>query len=444
MFKSIDYKLYLYLILLIITVSLSVFFILSKAYIYGILAAFFVLFCIFKLHSNYKKYNKNILFLLNALDNGDYSFHFTEAKLSQREKELNQMMNRIKDILSKAKQEVIEKEKFLSVIIENIDVGIIILDNKNNVRNANKATLRLLGLPVFTHLNQLGNIDPRFPELFKNLKIKNENEQIKIIRERDVVQISLSISEIKIQNEQLRIIALNNIANELEKEEVESWIKLIRVMTHEIMNSISPITSLSEMLITMHEQEEEINSEQLKDSLTTINSTAKGLASFVESYRQFSGVSQPNLRSIKLYSFIESIINLEKAEIEAHNISITILSDNNDIQVLGDETQLTRVLLNLLKNAIEALDETANKVIKIKIDSQNSSKVKISISNNGTPIPENIIENIFIPFFTTKTTGSGIGLSVSRYIIRLHEGNLTHFYENGWTTFSLTLNKLQA
>lgn len=444
MFKSIDYKLYLYLVLLIIAVSLSVFFILSKAYIYGVLAVFFVLFCILKLHSNYKKYNKNILFLLNALDNGDYSFHFTEAKLSSREKELNQMMNRIKDILSKAKQEVIEKEKFLSVIIENLGVGIIILDAKNNVRNTNKASLNLLGLSVFTHLNQLGNIDAHFPDLFRNLKIKNDNKQIKIVRERDVVQISLSVSEIKIQDEKLRIIALNNIANELDKEEVESWIKLIRVMTHEIMNSISPITSLSEMLITMHEQEQKVDPEQLRDSLTTINATAKGLASFVESYRQFSGVSQPNLRPIPLCSFIEAIINLEKAEIEAHNIVVAIQSDDESIQILGDETQLTRVILNLLKNAIEALEETTNKVIKIKIDSQNSSKVKISISNNGTPIPKNIIDNIFIPFFTTKTTGSGIGLSVSRYIARLHEGNLTHFYENGWTTFSLTLNKLQA
>lgn len=442
MFKSIDYKLYFYLLLLIIAVSSSVFFFLDKEYIYCIISIFFFLISLYKLYQNYQKYNKNVLFLLNALDNGDYSFNFAETKLSRREKELNQMMNRIKDILSKAKQEVIEKEKFLSLVIENVPIGIIIIDKKNNVRNANKASSQLLGLPIFTHLNQLINIDTELPQLFRNLQVNDEHKQIKIIKERDIVQISLSVSQIKIQDEDLRIITLNNIGSEIEKSEIESWIKLIRVMTHEIMNSIAPITSLSEMLLFSFESTSNSEYNEMKevtiDSLSTINTTAKGLASFVESYRQFLGIAQPTIISIDLLPFIDSILHLEKAEMESNSIEVILNSKEKKPVILGDNIQLSRVIVNLLKNAIEALEGKKEKKIKIDILSENEDKIQINIANNGEPIPSSILENIFIPFFTTKNSGSGIGLSVSRYIMRLHEGNLKHFYTDGWTTFSLT------
>lgn len=444
MFKSIDYKLYFYICLLIAAVGSAVFFFFTKAFIYGSSCVFVTLFSLNRLLHNYKKYNKNILFLLNAIDNGDYSFNFAETKLSRREKELNRMMNRIKEILSNAKQEVIEKEKFLSLIIENVPTGIVILDKNNNVHNVNKATNKLLGLPVFTHINQLKIVDPDFPQLFRELRAGGENKQIKVIGEKEITQITLSVSEIKIQNDNLRIITLNNIGSELEKREIESWVKLIRVMTHEIMNSIAPITSLTEMLLSSYQSNDNENCEELKDttidSLSTINATAQGLSAFVESYRQFSGVGIPTLTSIDLLPFIRSILSLEKAEIDAHAIQVTVNSDSNNPVILGDKIQLTRVIVNLLKNAIEALEEKEDKKINIEIITKGSEKIQVNIGNNGAPIPADILENIFIPFFTTKDSGSGIGLSVSRYIMRMHEGNLRHIFENGWTIFSLTLN----
>lgn len=443
MFKSIDYKLYFFIIILIASVALSVYLLMIEKYIYAFSSIFIACFSLARLYHNYKKYNKNILFLLNALDNGDYSFNFAETKLSRREKELNQMMNRIKNILSKARQEVIEKEKFLSVIIENTPNGIIIIDSNNNVRNTNRATNILLGLPIFTHLNQLKILDPSFPKLFRELQVNDDSKQIKIVRETDVVQISISVSQIKIQKEELRIISLSNIGNELDKREMESWIKLIRVMTHEIMNSIAPITSLTEMLITsfkfIDEKDYESQKDIAMDSLSTIHTTAKGLASFVESYRQFSGVAQPILTKIALLPFINTILNLEKVEIEINSVEISLEATDKDLTILGDKDQLTRVIVNVLKNAIEALDEGLEKKIRIGITSVDNDKIQIDIANNGIPIPESIVENIFIPFFTTKETGSGIGLSVSRYIMRLHEGNLRYFYEDGWAIFRLTL-----
>ena len=440
MFKSIEYKLYLYLLSLIVAVGFAVFFFFTGKYVYGSFCVISILYSLNRLYFHYNKYNKNILFLLNALDNGDYSFHFSETKLSRRERELNQMMNRIKEILSKAKQEVVEKEKFLSLIIENVPTGILILDEKKNIRNANKAACRLLGLPVLTHLNQLKVIDPEFPQLFQNLQV-GDDKQVKVFGEKDVVQVSLGVSQIKIQNESLRIVSLNNIESELEKREIESWIKLIRVMTHEIMNSITPITSLTEMLLFLYSSNstnDEIK-ETTIDSLATINTTAKELSVFVDSYRHFSGISTPVLEEIILLPFIKSILHLEKIVIDANAIQININS-NVDPVVLGDRSQLTRVVVNLLKNAIEALGGKNEKRINIDISSNiTEDKIQVNIANNGEPIPADILENIFIPFFTTKDSGSGIGLSVSRYIIRLHEGNLKHIFENGWTIFSLTL-----
>lgn len=440
MFKSIDYKLYFYLILLTFSVSGTVYFALTSLYVYMATSIFIAIYSISSLFHNYNKYNKNILFLLNALDNGDYSFNFTETNISRRERELNQMMNRIKEILSNARQDVIEREKFLSIIIQNVPTGILILDEKDNIRNTNRAASRFLGLPILTHLNQLKILDPTFPQFFKDLKVSDDHKQITVVGEKEVSQVSLRVSEIKIQGENLRIITLYSIQDELDRREMESWTKLVRVMTHEIMNSIAPITSLSEMLIYMYETDSQ--NENIKnitvDSLSTINTTAKELAGFVDSYRQFSGVATPHLKGIDLLPFIDAILNLERAELEDRDIEVIIQSNIEAISVLGDSTQLSRVLVNIIKNAIEAFGPVECKTIKIDILVL-ADKVQIDISNNGIPIPNDVLENIFIPFFTTKDSGSGIGLSVSRYIMRLHDGNLKHSYENGWTIFSLSL-----
>jgi len=390
------------------------------------------------LYAHYKKFNQNILFLLNALDNGDYSFHFAEAKLSSREKELNQMLNRIKDILTKARKEVIENEKFLSLIVESISTGIIILDEHNNIQTTNKATTELLGLNVFTHLNQLKTIDDSFPQLFKDLH-PNTIQQIKIANEREECQISLHTSIIRLKKGTMKIITLNNIGNELEAKEMESWIRLIRVMTHEIMNSIAPISSLSEtLLFTYKNNKDAIPDNSISrntiEAFETIHSTAKGLLSFVESYRKFTGIPKPEMSEINLIPLIEKIIHLESHNLEEKNINIKLLAENKHYSLTADESQISQILINLIKNAKEALSQ--NGKIEIRI-SEKETKIQIDVCNNGIPIAADVAAHIFIPFFTTKDTGTGIGLSVSRYMMRLHGGNLKHHTLDGWTIFSM-------
>ncbi|PXV66786.1 histidine kinase/DNA gyrase B/HSP90-like ATPase [Dysgonomonas alginatilytica] len=443
MFKSIEYKLILFLILLILSVAASTFLIVQHEYVYVGIFLLLAIFSLKNLYSHYKRFNQNILFLLNALDNGDYSFHFTEAKTSKREKELNQMMNRIKDILTKARKEVIENEKFLSLILESVSTGIIILDHNNNVHATNRATNKLLGLPVFTHLNQLNAVDESLPELFKDLEVK-DNTQIKIANEREEIQISLHVSKITLKKGAMKVITLNNIGNELEAKEMESWIRLIRVMTHEIMNSIAPITSLTETLLFSYKMKsDETSDDSLQrntiDALETISSTAKGLITFVDSYRKFTGVPTPQFRQFELIPLLEKILRLESANLEEKGIVSHIIYTNKQTTLNADEGQITQILVNIIKNALEAIAANQDGKIEIKV-TEAENRVSIDIANNGEPIPQEIAAHIFIPFFTTKDYGTGIGLSVSRYIMRLHGGNLKHHTSNEWTVFSMVFN----
>lgn len=443
MFKSIQQKLTIYTLLLIIAVAGTTFFIIQTEYIYAF--SFFLLFIlsVFQIHRYYNKINKNIFFLLNALDNGDYMFHFTTTKLPKREKELNEMMNRIKEIISKARQEVIEHERFLSHIVQSIPAGIIILDSKDNIKDSNHAASSLLGLPVLTHLNQLKVIDEELPEVFKSLKASDENRQIVISTEKEQKQISLGASNIQVNQQELRVITLYGIDSELEAKEMESWAKLIRIMTHEIMNSITPITSLTEMLLysfqNQNDESQAIQRESTIDSLATIHSTAKDLTTFVNSYREFSRISTPQKTAIDLLPFIHSILKLESTIIDAKNIRTQIYSDRENITLYADRSQLSRVIVNLLKNAIEATTKEESPEIHIQIATLVDDRIKISFTNKGEAIPDDILDNIFIPFYTTKQDGSGIGLSVSRYILRLHGGSLKYSHTEGWTTFSIVI-----
>jgi nitrogen fixation/metabolism regulation signal transduction histidine kinase len=439
MFKSIQYKLNIYTALLVIAVAGTTFFVLSKYYIYALIGVVFILICFSALGKCYKQYNHNFNFLLNALENGDYSFYFSENKLSTREKEMNQLMNRIKEILTNARKEVIENENFLSLIIESVSTGIVIINKQGIVQRVNQSALDLFGLPVFSHVNQLHTINETFPQLFHNLKA-GDSAQISLSTEREELSISLHVSQIKLKRGMMRIITLNNIGNELEMKEMESWIRLIRVMTHEIMNSIAPITSLSETMHFLH-RDGNIASVDLKqntlEAFDTIHTTASGLLSFVESYRKFTAVPKPEKREFNLNALVDKVVKLHEPILQEKGIALNNLLPET-ISIQADENLITQVLINLVKNAIEAVESGKQEKIVISVGKQEPDKISLYIANTGNPIAPEVLPHIFIPFFTTKPSGSGIGLSVSRYIMRLHGGKLQHSRsKDGMTVFSL-------
>ncbi|MDR0371827.1 MAG: PAS domain-containing protein [Prevotellaceae bacterium] len=440
MFKSIQYKTALYTsVLIVITVAITLSVVYRRYELVVFCAMLFFIFLLL-LNKSYKKYNRNILFLLNALENGDYSFHFAETKLSTNEKELNVMMNRIKDILSAARKEVIENEKFLSLIVESVSTGIIIVDDRDIVQNINQAALDLLGLPVFTHIKQLRNINETTFETFRALK-SGKRAQVTVANEREEQQIALQASDIRLRKGNLRVVTMNSIGNELENKEMESWIKLIRVMTHEIMNSIAPISSLSDTLLFMLKDDSTERSDELKENtieaFETISTTASGLLSFVESYRKFTAMPKPEKHHFELKKLLEEIVKLHEIPLKEKGIQATIRMDNADTLLYADKKLVAQALVNLVRNAIESIDRPDGKLI-LTVELPNKNNLSIHVENNGKPIPKETLPNIFVPFFTTKEKGSGIGLSVSRYIMRLHGGKLQHALSSGGNTvFSL-------
>jgi nitrogen fixation/metabolism regulation signal transduction histidine kinase len=409
----------------------------TQNYLYVIPAALVLLAGLAAVNRQYRKFNHNIIFLLDALNNGDYSFHFSENKLSVREKELNMVMNRIKEILANAREEVMENEKFLSIVVETVPVGLMIMDEHGGITTVNRTALQWFGMGSLTHVNQLGRVNETYPDMFVKLR-PGDSQQLTIANEREELQISMRVNEISFRHGVMRLMTLNNIGNELESKEIESWIRLIRVMTHEIMNSIAPITSLSDTLLGVLRMDT-ADSENLRktsmEAFETINTTAKGLSTFVESYRQFTAIPQPVVKSFSARELIEQVIHLHAQLAAGKNIRVQLVPQG-DIILYADKNLIVQVLVNILKNAIEAANE--NSGIQINFTRQNSGKTVIDIANTGNPIPQDILPYIFIPFFTTKEGGSGIGLSVSRYIMRLHGGNLLHSVSaEGMTVFSM-------
>jgi signal transduction histidine kinase len=256
--------------------------------------------------------------------------------------------------------------------------------------------------------------------------------------ERGKVNLLVRVSDITIREEHLRIFALNDINSELDEKELDSWIRLIRVLTHEIMNAVTPIASLSDTLLTMTGGQDE----EIRRGLQTISNTGKGLLSFVESYRKFTRIPTPEPALFYVKPFIERMVDLAKHQYAGDRIAFDVLTAPDDLLLYADENLIAQVVVNLMKNAIEAIGEQPDGQIGIRAYSSETGEVWIEIDNNGAPLEPEIAEQIFVPFFTTKQGGSGIGLSLSRQIMRLSGGSITlkPAQQSGLTTFILRFN----
>ena len=347
---------------------------------------------------------KKAEFLFNTLDNGDYSFRFNEQGMWDSNKAINAALNRVKEILQHARDEQMEKEKYFELILDSVDTGILVVDkHRGLVLRSNAAAQRLLQRDAVTHINQV-------------------KEQLK--------RFSVHETHTTLSGRQVRIMAISDIGGELANQEIDSWVRLIRVLTHEIMNTLTPVISLSEALLPKAEGEQ-------REALEVIHHTSKDLIGFVENYRKFTHVPTPQPTLFYVKPFLERMAAQARPLIK-EGVAVNIDVAPHDLLVYADESLITRVMTNLLKNAGEA---TANgQHIWLKAYTNSSEAVIIDVSDNGEPIPADIVDHIFIPFFTTKASGSGIGLSLSRQIMRVSNGSLTLVDRGGSapTTFRLT------
>ena len=381
-----------------------------------------------RLYRHYRRNIKKVIFLFDAIDNVDFSFNFPMQGVSKNDRILHQSLNRIKAFLQHTREEQMEREKYYEKILNMVDAGIMVVDSHDNVLQHNQAALRLLDTDVLTHLNQV------------KTKLKDEH-------------LSKHETATMIKDKPVRIIAISDVSHELSNQEIDSWIKLIRVLTHEIMNTITPVTSLSETLLK--ELEEDMhwegrfatcpNSPKEKDlriGLETIHKTGTELLSFVNNYRRFTHVPQPQPSLF----YVEPFLN-RMAMLCNHEVSIEV--SPKDLLVYADESLIAHVVTNLLKNAVEAIkekestevSEDKHAFIRIKAYANDQEAIVIDVTNNAGIIPDDIAAHIFIPFFTTKKEGSGIGLSLSRQIMRVSGGTLSLHQEKeaDTTTFRIVI-----
>ena len=358
-----------------------------------------------RLYRHYRRNIKKVTFLFDAIDNGDFSFSFSTEKGFKEDKILNLSLNRIKLFLQHTREEQMEREKYYEQILNAVDTGILVVDSHDNILQHNQAALRLLDTDVLTHMNQVKG------------KLKDEH-------------LAKHETQAMLKDKHVRIIALSDVSHELSNQEVDSWIKLIRVLTHEIMNTITPVTSLSETLLTRVTEDKD-----LKQGLETIHKTGTELLAFVNNYRRFTHVPQPQPALFYVEPFLERMAMLCNHEVE-------IEVSPKDLLVYADESLLSHVVTNLLKNAVEAFREKEKlSFIRLQAYANAQESIIIDVSNNAGLIPEDVASHIFIPFFTTKPEGSGIGLSLSRQIMRVSGGSLSLHQDKaqGITTFRIII-----
>ncbi len=388
----------------------------------------------------YRRHVQKVLFMLDAIENNDNAIHFSEKEALADTQLINHALNRVARMLYNVKSEAVQQEKYYELILDCVNTGILVLNDNGAVYQKNNEALRLLGLSIFTHISQLNRIDPRLCSILTNSR-PGEKLQVAFTNERGTVNISIRVSDITVRNEHLRILALNDINNELDEKEIDSWSRLTRVLTHEIMNAVTPITSLSDTLLEL--AEEQASHEEIRNGLQTISSTGKGLLSFVESYRKFTRIPTPEPSLFYLKSFIERMVGLARHQHPDARVSFRTHIAPDDLILYADENLISQVVINLLKNAIQAIgsdtDTDKEGRIDIRAYCNEAEEILIEISNNGPAIPEAIAEHVFIPFFTTKEGGNGIGLSISRQIMRLSGGNLS-LLPGKETTFVLKFN----
>ena len=346
-------------------------------------AAVFCIVCLV-LHRRYRRTIGKVTFLFNAIDNLDFSFNFPEQG---RDRLVNESLNRIRRILETARREAIERERYYEQIINAVSTGIMVVDERGCVLQHNEAALRLLGVEMLTFESQAAE------------KLASED-------------FSKRETTAMLHDKKVRIVAFSDIRNELSSREMESWTKLIRVLTHEIMNNVAPITSLSETL--SHKSDDS----EIKEGLSVINSTGKQLLTFVDNYRRMTLIPQPQPKLFYVKPFLERMVAISKEYSKTSDIHQDLSLP--DLLLYADESLIAHVVTNILKNAVEAGATS----ITLAAYTAPDDSVCIDISNNGTPIPAEEAQQIFVPFFTTKSTGSGIGLSISRQIMKQSGGSI--------------------
>ena len=372
--------------------------------------------------------NRQIAFFFDAVRNDDSTLSFPSKTGNKALNELNSSLNRVNDLIKHIKFDLQEQEQYFRTILEHISTGIITFNERGTIFLSNTTARNLLEREHLNHIDQIASIDKRLYSALKEMQA-GDNRLVSFNGKDGLVQLSLKSTLFKTSSDNLQLVTIQDVKNEMDSKELESWIKLIRVLTHEIMNTVAPITSLSQTILGYFKNlENNPPSEKMiantVKGLEVINERGTGLISFVETYRKLTRIPQPDKKPIPLKQLFEQIITLTDIESAPDNIHIESEVKPADLEISADKKQISQVLINLVKNAKEALKNTEVGTITLQGKINEYGRALITVTDNGPGIPDDLMDKIFVPFFTTKDSGSGIGLSLSRQIMLLHGGSL--------------------
>jgi nitrogen fixation/metabolism regulation signal transduction histidine kinase len=366
---------------------------------------------------------RKVNYMLDALEDGETNFRFSERK-----SRLNKTLNRLNGIFKQERLAIREQEKFFGTLLDNVKTGIVVFDTTSGaITYSNSRALQILGLASLVNIKQLRIIDNNLAAAFIAEKDVSDSEKNKasFYNESSQKTIVMSKSSALVQGRNVRIVSFNDVTEELETNQEEAYSKLIRVLTHEIMNTVTPISSLSDALVSYLEPEDdELTPERrkaLRDGLDTIASSSRSLIQFVESYRNLTRVAPPVKSVFYVRDLASEVMELTSEQLASSGASLSFAERSDDVILFADRGQILQILINLVKNAVQAKARTIN--MEARIDS--SDVTIIEVSNDGEPISPEAQKQMFVPFYTTKQDGSGIGLAISRQIMRMHNGQIS-------------------
>ena len=400
----------------------------------------------FKLYEQTNKIHEYLTLFLRIIKESHDSYSMPARGTDYIFAELSLYFREISEVIKEAKIEKENQYHYLQYVIEHVVIGLLAFDEKGKVELFNNAGKKLLKLPTLLNIKTLDSLHEGFYKTLNELT-PGEQKSLVININNELLHLSLKCAQFKMWDKLIKLVSFQNIKTELDEKELDSWQKLIRILNHEIMNSITPITTLSASIkkTLLRDKPEtgsaENENEVLKETvrgLTIIEERGKGLIDFVDKYRSLSKAMKPNIEKVNAVELIRDVSKLMRPDIEKSNIKLLVETSSDDIAVLADKKLIEQVLINLLKNSIQALQRKKEKFIKVTAVVE-ESHVVIKVIDNGKGIQKDDLENIFIPFYTTKEQGSGIGLSLSRQIMRLHKGSISvNSIQGDVTTFTLT------
>lgn len=422
----------------------------TEWYMTAVCIGLLLLFQIYDLVHYVERTNRDISSFLEAIRHSDFTQRFAVKGGSPAYKELYQAFNDVTTSFQRIKTDKQAHHLYLQAMVEHIGIGIVSFDKDGQVLLVNHVIKEVLHMPYLEHIEALSRISEELVEVLYGIG-HNERRLVTLQVRDEQLQLALHATTLVSQGRTLKIVSCQNIKSELEEQELQTWQKLIRVLTHEIMNTITPVISLTSTVSQLVEEEvvgkavagevpEEEVLEDIRAGLRTIEKRSTGMLHFVKNYRRLMRVPTPEVRTVKVKDLLKGVYTLLQPEMEANHAKLSIYLRDEKAELQVDPELIEQVLINLIKNGMEACLQTASPRVEVIAyqEEQDRDRFRIDVQDNGTGISPEDVDKIFIPFFTTKKQGSGIGLSLSKQIMRQHGGSIhVSSPAGGPTTFSL-------